>query len=116
MNIPFLNSESSTDAMSSTFLLGDVGAPFVIGLAAGYFAKKMLRLTLFIGGAAIVAVLVANNYGIAHVSNDSLQNAANAATAAAQHSGNFLMERISGIPASKGASATAGFFMGLKIG
>jgi uncharacterized membrane protein (Fun14 family) len=37
--------------MSSAFLLGNVGAPFVIGLAVGYFAKKMLRFALFLGGA-----------------------------------------------------------------
>ena len=115
MNINSISSDLSTDMLSSTFLLGDVGAPFVIGLAAGYFAKKMLRITLFIGGAAIVILLVANNYGITHVSTDSLQNAASSATAAAQHSGSFLLERLSNIT-SKGASASAGFFLGLKIG
>ncbi|WNV03346.1 FUN14 domain-containing protein [Candidatus Methylospira mobilis] len=115
MNINSITSELPTDMLSSTFLLGEVGAPFVIGLAAGYFAKKMLRLALFIGGAAIVLVLVANNYGIAHVSTDSLQNAATAATAAAQQSGGFLMGHLSNIT-SKGASASAGFFLGLKFG
>jgi uncharacterized membrane protein (Fun14 family) len=115
MNINSITSELSTDMLSSTFLLGDVGAPFVIGLAAGYFAKKMLRLALFIGGAAVVILLVANNYGITHVGSDVLQHAANSATTAVQQSGGFLMERLSGIT-STGASATAGFFLGLKLG
>jgi len=47
----------STDIFSSTFLIGNVGAPFVIGLAVGYFAKKMIRTALFLGGAAMFCYL-----------------------------------------------------------
>ena len=63
MNINSITSELPTDMLSSTFLVGDVGAPFVIGLASGYFAKKMLRLALFIGGAAIVLMVLAIGAG-----------------------------------------------------
>jgi hypothetical protein len=38
MNNYPVNATTSTDILSSTFLLGNVGAPFVIGLAVGYFA------------------------------------------------------------------------------
>ena len=33
-----------TDMLSAPFLIGNVGAPFVIGLAVGFFAKKVLLL------------------------------------------------------------------------
>ncbi len=104
-----------TDFLSSTFLLGNVGAPFVIGLAVGYFAKKVLKIALFLAGGAIVLLFVSEYYGITSVSNDSLQSAANAATDMARKSGGFLVDRLSHIT-SKGVSAAAGFFVGLKFG
>ncbi len=115
MNDYSLNAAPSTDILSSAFLLGNVGAPFVIGLAVGYFAKKMLRLALFLGGAAIVLLFVTEYYGITEMTDEKLQSAANAATGMVKQSGGFLVERLSHIT-SKGVSAVAGFFVGLKIG
>ncbi|MGZ8166036.1 MAG: FUN14 domain-containing protein [Methylobacter sp.] len=105
----------STDIFSSTFLLGNVGAPFVIGLAVGYFAKKMLRTALFLAGAAVVLLFVGENYGIIEMTDEKLQHAANAATEAAKQSGGFLVQRLSSIT-SKTVSAVAGFFVGFKLG
>lgn len=110
-----VNATTSIDIFSSAFLLGNVGAPFVIGLAVGYFSKKILRLSLFLGGAAIVLLFVTEYYGITHVPDEQLQNAATAATGIVQQSGSFLMERLSHITC-KGVSAVAGFLVGLKIG
>jgi uncharacterized membrane protein (Fun14 family) len=104
-----------TDIFSSTFLLGNVGAPFVIGLAVGYFAKKMLRTALFLAGAAIVLLFVAEYYGIIEMTDEQLQHATSAATEAAKHSGGFLVQRLSSIT-SKSVSAVAGFFVGFKLG
>ncbi|MGB3915888.1 hypothetical protein J9253_14425 [Thiothrix litoralis] len=115
MNDYPVNTTSSIDFLSSGFLMGNVGAPFVIGLAVGYFAKKMLRLALFLGGAAIVLLFVTEYYGITEMTDEKLQSAAHAATGIAQQSGGFLMERLSHIT-SKGVSAVGGFFVGLKIG
>jgi uncharacterized membrane protein (Fun14 family) len=116
MNSNPVNIDSSTDILSSTFLLGNVGAPFIIGLAVGFFAKKMLKIALFLGGAAVVVLFVTENYGIAGVSDViNLQDAANTATTAVRHSGSFLMEHLSN-NTGKDASAAAGFFLGLKIG
>lgn len=115
MNDYSLNAAPSTDILSSAFLLGNVGAPFVIGLAVGYFAKKMLRLALFLGGAAIVLLFVTEYYGMTEMTDEKLQSAANAATGMIKQSGGFLVERLSHIT-SKGVSAVAGFFVGLKIG
>lgn len=115
MNDYPMDSTSSTDIFSSTFLLGNVGAPFVIGLAVGYFAKKMLKFALFLGGAAIVLLFVTEYYGITEMADDRLQSAASAATDMAKQSGGFLMERLSHIT-SKGVSAVGGFLVGLKVG
>ena len=52
------------DIFSASFLLPNVGAPFLVGLAVGYFAKKMLKLALFIGGAAVVLLFVGEYYGV----------------------------------------------------
>lgn len=106
---------SATDLFSTAFMLGNVGAPFIIGLAVGYFAKKMLKLALLVGGAVIVLLFIGEYYGIATVSNANLEQAASTATHLANQSGSFLLERLSTITA-RGVSATAGFFAGLKLG
>lgn len=111
----FNPSPNTPEFLSPNFLLGNVGAPFVIGLAVGYFAKKMLRMALFLGGAAIVLLFVSEYYGFTTASDAKLQHAANAATHFAQQSGGFLVERLSHIT-SKGVSAVAGFFAGLRFG
>jgi uncharacterized membrane protein (Fun14 family) len=103
------------DIFSSTFLLGNVGAPFVIGLAVGYFAKKMLRTALFLAGAAIVLLFAGEYYGIVSITDAELLNAANAASKAAKDSGNFLVGRMSTIT-TRGVSGAAGFFTGFKLG
>ena len=100
---------------TTNYLFTDVGAPFVIGLAVGYFAKKALKIVLFLGGMAIVSLFVAEYYGLMDVSDDSLKNATNVATDAARESGGFLVDRLSSIT-GKGLSAVAGFFTGLKFG
>jgi uncharacterized membrane protein (Fun14 family) len=108
-NTPFSN------FFSPDFLLENVGAPFIIGLAVGYFAKKMLRTALFIGGAVIVVLFVSEYYGIAEITDIQLQQAANAATHAAKQSGDFLVKRLSSIT-SRGVSGAGGFFVGFKLG
>lgn len=115
MSTPSVDVASSTDIFSSTFLLGNVGAPFVIGLAVGYFAKKMLRTALFLGGAIITLLFVAEYYDVIDISDEKLQYAASAATEAAKNSGGFLVDRLTSIT-SKGVSGAGGFFVGFKLG
>jgi uncharacterized membrane protein (Fun14 family) len=103
------------DIFSAAFLVPNVGAPFIIGLAVGYFAKKMLKLALFIGGGAIVLLFISEYYGFFTVSDASLQSAASVATEAAQQSGSFLVDRLTRIT-GKGISSVAGFYFGLKMG
>ncbi len=102
--------EETTD-----FLLTTVGAPFAIGLAVGFFAKKALKIVLFIAGAGLVALFVSEYYGYGSIDNESLRNMADTATTGAKQSGDFLMDRLSNI-GGKGISATAGFLAGLKMG
>ncbi|NOT12443.1 MAG: hypothetical protein HOP23_11525 [Methylococcaceae bacterium] len=115
MNTQKPDASSVNDIFSSSFLFGNVGAPFVIGMAVGYFAKKMLRTALFLGGAAIVLLFASEYYGISHISDIQLQQAANTAASVAKSSGNFLVDRLSSIT-SKGVSGVAGFFTGFKLG
>ncbi|WP_333878533.1 FUN14 domain-containing protein [Methylobacter sp.] len=110
-----VDTASFTDIFSSTFLIGNVGAPFVIGLAVGYFAKKMLRTALFLGGAAIVLLFVAEYFDIINITDEKLQHIASAATEAAKSSSGFLVNRLTSIT-SKGVSGVGGFFVGLKLG
>lgn len=109
------SSLQNLDFLSTTFLLGNVGAPFVIGLAVGYFAKKVLKIALFLAGGAIVLLFVSEYYGMTTLSDSGLQNAADAATNIAKESGGFLMDRLSRF-STKGVSAVVGFLVGLKFG
>jgi uncharacterized membrane protein (Fun14 family) len=106
---------SSNDIFSTPFLLGSIGAPFIIGMAVGFFAKKMLKTALFIGGAIIVVLFVSEYYGVVHVDDTQLQHAADVAADAAESSSHFLVARLSSIT-SKGVSGTVGFFAGFKMG
>ncbi len=100
---------------TSTFLLTNVGAPFAIGLAVGFFAKKAIKVALFLAGGAIVLLFVSEYYGYGGIDNESLKNMASTATNTAKQSGDFLVDRLSHIT-GKGLSAVAGFFAGLKLG
>lgn len=115
MNNNPTESVAANDVFSSNILIGNVGAPFVIGLAVGYFAKKMLLIALFLGGAAIVLMFAGEYYGIINITDAELQEAANSATKAAKDSGGFLVNRLSTIT-TRGVSGVAGFFTGFKLG
>lgn len=106
---------ASLDVFSAAFLLPNVGAPFVVGLAVGYFAKKVFKIALFVGGAAVVLIFIAEYYGIARVDEQALHQSAQTAVDVASQSGNFLYDRLSHL-SWKGGSAAVGFLAGLKLG
>lgn len=103
------------DIFSAPSLITNVGAPFLLGIAVGYFARKMLRTALFLGGAIVVLLFVAEYYGIVHITDSQLLHATDVATEAAKSSGDFLFARLSDFTA-KGVSATGGFILGFKMG
>ncbi|CAA6828495.1 MAG: Unknown protein [uncultured Thiotrichaceae bacterium] len=100
---------------TQNFLLTNVGAPFLIGLAVGYFAKKAAKIALFVAGAGIVLLFVTEYYGFTTISDEGLKNTTDLVTNGVKTFGGFLIERLSQI-SSKGLSAVAGFFTGLKFG
>jgi uncharacterized membrane protein (Fun14 family) len=110
-----VDTNSSADIFTPDFLIGNVGTPFVMGLAVGYFARKMLFMALFLCGAAIVLLFVSEYLSITEVSNINLQKAAHTATDAVKQSGDFLVHRLSTL-SSKSVSAVGGFFVGFKLG
>jgi len=115
MNENASNALPSSDLFSSTFLLGNMGAPFLLGMAVGYFAKKMLKLALFVGGAIVVALFISEYYGVITISEAALEHGAAAAADVAKQSGSFLIDRLSHF-VSRGVSGSAGFFVGFKLG
>ncbi len=115
MNTPPVDTGNFNDIFSSGFLIGNIAAPFAIGLAVGYFAKKMLRTVLFLAGAVIVLLFIAEYYDIVTITDAKLLEAASVATEAAKNSGELLVHRLTGIT-SKGVSAAGGFFVGFKLG
>lgn len=115
MNENTLTEAPSSDIFSSTFLLGNVGAPFILGMAVGYFAKKMLKLALLVGGGLVVMLFAAEYYGVITVNGLALEQAADYAAGAAKASGNYLIDRLS-LFASRGLGGIAGFYVGFKLG
>jgi uncharacterized membrane protein (Fun14 family) len=115
MNNKTMYEVSSPGIFPSEFLLTNVGAPFVIGVAVGYFAKKTLRMALFLGGAAIVLLFISEYYGVIILSRDRFGEVVNEVTGGVKSFGNFLVTRLGSIT-SKGVSGVGGFFVGLKLG
>jgi uncharacterized membrane protein (Fun14 family) len=106
---------ASNDIFSDAFLLGNLGAPFILGMAIGYFAKKMLRTALFLGGALVSILFLAEYYDLININNMALENAANSAAEVAKESGSFLLDRLA-VFTSRGVSSAGGFFIGFKLG
>ncbi|OAI05255.1 hypothetical protein A1353_11800 [Methylomonas methanica] len=106
---------AADDIFSEAFLLGNLGAPFILGMAVGYFAKKMLRTALFIGGAIVSILFLAEYYDLININNMALENAANSAAEVAKESGSFLLDRLA-VFTSRGVSGAGGFFVGFKLG
>jgi uncharacterized membrane protein (Fun14 family) len=100
---------------SGSSLVTDMGGPFIIGLAVGYFAKKMLRISLFLFGAVIVGAFLLDQSGIFHVSPDTLESMASGVGNETIKAGSFLRNQLD-VFSGKGLSAGVGFLAGLKLG
>ncbi len=99
----------------SSFLLINVGAPFLLGLAVGYFTKKALKVGLFLLGLSVVVLFVSTHYNIIVLNGPILTDTVEQGKDAANRFGAFLVESLSGLK-GVGLSGCAGFFVGLKIG
>lgn len=99
----------------ASFLLINVGAPFLIGMAVGYFTKKALKVVLLFLGFSIVILLVSAHYEFIEVNGQNVTNAVEQGTGAVNRFGSFLMSSLSGFE-GVGLSGCAGFLVGLKVG
>jgi uncharacterized membrane protein (Fun14 family) len=106
---------TTTDFFSSDYLINNVGTPFIIGFAVGYFAKKILLLSLLVCGAAIVLLFVSEHFEVTHINYQKLEHTVEPATQWITQFKDFLLAHLSNFP-SKGISATSGFLVGFKLG
>jgi len=120
MNTNPVDTAPFADILNPDVLLGNVGGPFVIGLAVGFFAKKMLKIALFCLGAAVVLLFVLQYFDFKGSHNINLQEVGDSFIGSVKHGFELLKERLSTMNvASKpvqGGSAVTGFFVGFKLG
>jgi len=115
MNNKIIDAVPSTDVFPSDFLLINVGVPFVIGLAVGYFAKKMLRVALFLGGAVIVLLFISEHYGVIPPIGEILKTWVADIIKQGPIAEEFLVTRLARLT-SPGVSGVGGFLVGFKVG
>ncbi len=107
----------NSDIFSAPFLITNSGVPFVLGMAVGYFTKKMFRTALFLGGGLIVVMLIAEKQGvIANMNSAILDSTTHEIINTTKNSIDFLVARLSSFNNGvSGASSVGGFFVGFKI-
>ena len=109
-----------SDILNPDFLLDNLGGPFVIGLAVGFFAKKMLKIALFCLGAGVVVLFILQYFDFKGSHNINLQEVGDSFISLVKHGFELLKERLSTIQSSnkaiQGSSAVGGFFVGFKLG
>lgn len=96
-------------------ILGNIGTPFAIGLAVGYFAKKIMRLGLLVSGTMIASLFIMEHFGIISINVDHLQMLASHATDSVKTTSDFLIDKLKTFD-SQGISVVSGFILGLKLG
>lgn len=73
------------------------GGSAIAGFASGYFAKKVMKILLFVAGAIIVLLLYLQSKGILNINTEKLQNAiGNGANATLQQANHILAQNNSG--------------------
>lgn len=102
------------DLFSIPYLISNVGTPFLLGIAVGYFSRKMLHAVLFLSGGIVVLLFIAEYCGIVQINNAQLLQSADVAVEAVKTSSNFLLMRLSAF-STKGISATGGFILGFRL-
>lgn len=88
---------TTTDIQSASFLLSNVEAPFLIGLAVRCVGKKVLRLALLLAGSMVIFFFVSEYLGVIRVNGQGLQQSALNASELANQGGGFLLDLLSRI-------------------
>ena len=94
----------------------DMGVGFLIGLSIGYVLKKSFKILLFILGLSMIGLFVLESKGMMTLNESSIESTVGHMSGLFQDFGIFLKNRLETFQFSKGASAIAGFLLGLKIG
>lgn len=94
----------------------DMGTGFIIGLSVGYVLKKSFKLLLLILGIGMIGIFVLENKGLMSINEANVENTVSHFAGMFQDFTVFLKNRLSTFQVSKGLSAVAGFFVGLKMG
>ena len=109
-----MNEVTQTEGWHIPYL--EMGSGFMMGLSVGYVVKKSFKLMLLLMGLALIAVFVLDNQGIITLNESSLDQQVSLSTEAFKHFVLFLKDRLAALKVAGGASAIAGFVVGLKIG
>jgi len=94
----------------------DMGIGFLIGLSVGYVLKKSFKLMLIFLGLGIISLFILESNGLITINESQVMKGVSTLSSYFQEFVAFLKNRLELFTASKGLSAIAGFFIGLKIG
>jgi len=94
----------------------EMGSGFMMGMSVGYVLKKSFKLLLFLTGLAVITVFVLEQKGVIVLNETALDQNVNMGLEMFKTFGLWLKERLSSLKIAGGASAVAGFFVGMKMG
>ena len=94
----------------------EMGTTFLIGLSVGYVLKKSFKLLLFLTGMAVIVLFFMEHQGVIVLDEMKLQEGVGTFFEKFKQSFAFLKDRLVQMHAGSGASALAGFVVGLKLG
>ncbi len=94
----------------------EMGSGFMMGLSVGYVVKKSFKLLLLLLGLAVIVIFVLENKGILVLNEAALDQSVALGTERFRQFALWLQERLGALKVAGGASAAAGFLVGLKMG
>ena len=109
-----MNEVTQTEGWHLPYL--EMGSGFIMGLSVGYVVKKSFKLMLLLMGLALIGVFVLQAKGIITLNESSLDQNVSWIVAGFKHFVLFLKDRLAALKVAGGASAVAGFVVGLKMG
>ncbi len=109
-----MNETLTENGLSLPYL--EMGSGFMMGMSVGYVLKKSFKLLLFLTGLAVITVFVLEQKGVIVLNETALDQNVSLGWEMFKTFGLWLKERLASLKITGGASAVAGFFVGLKMG
>ena len=94
----------------------EMGSGFMIGLSVGYVVKKSFKLILLLMGIGVITIFVLESKGIISLNESALDQSVAMGTESFKYFLMWIKDRLAGLKIAGGASAVAGFVVGLKMG